>query len=143
MLAHTPEKIQHAPDAQIRENTKAITLADSKWSLVKRILSEAVFADPMKGNVVERVAGQTVDGKGVYVGTRLKVVNGEITEVEINFDDGVRVNLKNLVPYDCTRRRKNRPPRQIEVSRTSRFFLGFRERFGADRRRVFCGIQEA
>jgi hypothetical protein len=95
MLAHTPGKIQLASDAQIRENTKAITLADSKWSIVKQVLSEAVFADPIKGNVVERVAGQTADGKAVYFGTRLKV-----SEVEINFDDSARVNLKNLVPYD-------------------------------------------
>jgi hypothetical protein len=36
----------------------------------------------------------------VYIGTRLKVANGKITEVEINFDDGPRVNIKNLVPYD-------------------------------------------
>jgi hypothetical protein len=100
MLGHTPEKIRLAPDAQIRENTKAVTLADSKWSIVKQILSEAVFTDPIKGNVVERVAGQTADGKGVYIGTRLKVVDGKISEVEINFDDGTRVNLKNLVPYD-------------------------------------------
>jgi hypothetical protein len=100
MLAHTPEKIQLAPDAQIRENTKAITLAESKWSIVKQILSESVYADPVTGNVVERVAGQTADGKGVYVGTRLKVIDGKISEVEINFDDSARVNLKNLVPYD-------------------------------------------
>ena len=100
MLAHTPEKIQLAPDAQVRENTKAITLADSKWLGVKQILSQGVFADPIKGNVIERVAGQTADGKAVYIGTRLKVVNGKISEVEINFDDSARVNLKNLVPYD-------------------------------------------
>ena len=100
MLAHTPDKIQLAPDAQIRENTKAIRLVDSKWGIVKQILSEGVYADPIKGNVVERVAGQTADGKGVYVGTRLKVVDGKISEVEINFDDSARVNLKNLVPYD-------------------------------------------
>jgi hypothetical protein len=100
MLAHTPDKIQLAPDAQIRENTKAIRLVDSKWGIVKQILSEGVYADPVKGNVVERVAGQTADGKGVYVGTRLKVVDGKISEVEINFDDSARVNLKNLVPYD-------------------------------------------
>jgi hypothetical protein len=100
MMAHTPEKVQLALDARIRENTKSITLADSKWSIVKQVLSEGVYADPINGTVVERVAGQTADGKGVYVGTRLKVVDGKISEVEINFDDGTRVNLKNLVPYD-------------------------------------------
>jgi hypothetical protein len=100
MLAHTPEKIPLAPDAQIRENTKAITLANSKWSNVKKILSEGVFADPTKGNVIEHVTGETPDGKAVYIGTRLKVVDGKIKEVEINFDDSDRVNVKNLVPYD-------------------------------------------
>jgi hypothetical protein len=38
--------------------------------------------------------------KIVYIGTRLKVVDGKITEVEINFDDGPQVNAKNLIPYD-------------------------------------------
>jgi hypothetical protein len=100
MLAHTPEKIQLAPDAQIRENTKAIALGDSKWIGVTRILSEGVYADPIAGNVIEHVTGQTANGKAVYIGTRLNVVDGKIKQVEINFDDSDRVNVKNLVPYD-------------------------------------------
>ena len=43
MLAHTPENLQLAPDALIRENTKVITLADSKWSIVK--------TNPFRGRV--------------------------------------------------------------------------------------------
>jgi len=101
MLAHTAEKIPLAPNVQIRENTKAITLADSKWSGVKKILSEGVYADAIKGNVIEHVAAETAGGKAVYVGTRLKVADGKITEVEINFDDRPDVNVKNLVPYDA------------------------------------------
>lgn len=100
MLAHTPEKIQLAADAQIRENTKAIALGDSKWVRVTKILSEGVYADPMLGNVVEHVAAETTAGRDVYIGTRLKVADSKIKEVEINFDDGPRVNVKNLVPYD-------------------------------------------
>lgn len=100
MLAHTPEEISLAPDAQIRENTKAIALRDSKWNGVAKILSEGVFADPTLGNVIEHVCAQTAEGKAVYIGTRLKVVDGKVEEVEINFDDGPRVNVKNLVPYD-------------------------------------------
>jgi len=100
MLGHTPEKIQLASDAQIRENTKAITLGDSKWIGVTKILSKGVYADPILGNVIEHVAAETVAGKTVYIGTRLKLVNGRIKEVEINFDDSARVNVKNLVPYD-------------------------------------------
>ena len=87
MLAHTTEKIPLAAGAQIRENTKAIALTESRWMNVKQILSEGVYADPIKGNVIEHVAAQTVDGKPVYIGTRLKVVDGKIKEVEINFDD--------------------------------------------------------
>jgi hypothetical protein len=100
MLAHTTEKIPLAPTVQIRENTKAIALADSRWSGVKQILSQAVYADTVKENVIEHVAAETVAGKTVYIGTRLKVAEGKITEVEINFDDRPNVNAKNLVPYD-------------------------------------------
>ena len=100
MLAHTTGKIPLAPSVQIRENTKAITLADSKWSGVKKILSEGVYADAIKGNVIEHVAAETAGRKVVYIGTRLKLVDRKIEEVEINFDDGPRVNVKNLVPYD-------------------------------------------
>jgi hypothetical protein len=100
MLAHTTEKIQVSPTAKIRENTKALTLPDSKWSTVKSIRSEGVYADAIKGNVIEHVAAETASGKTVYIGTRLKLLDGKITEVEINFDDRPNVNAKNLVPYD-------------------------------------------
>jgi len=100
MLAHTTEKIPLAANVQIRENTKLTPLADSRWSGVKKILSEGVYADAIQGNVIEHVAAETAGGKAVYIGTRLKLADGKITEIEINFDDGSNVNVKNLVPYD-------------------------------------------
>ena len=100
MLAHTPAKIPLAANANVRENTKAIALADSKWNGVRKILSEGVYTDPILGNVIEHVAAETSGGKVVYIGTRLKVAEKKIKEVEINFNDGPRVNVKNLVPYD-------------------------------------------
>src|SRR6267378_2439897 len=100
MLARTTEKVPLGPNAQIRENTKTVVLADSRWSTVNRVLSEGVYADAIKGNVIEHVAAATVSGKTVYIGTRLKLVDGKIAEVEINFDDRPNVNAKNLVPYD-------------------------------------------
>jgi hypothetical protein len=100
MLAHTTEKIPLAENVKVRENTKAIALGDSRWLGVKKILSEGVYADPILGNVIEHVAAETSTGKTVYIGTRLKVVDRKIKEVEINFDDSDRVNVKNLVPYD-------------------------------------------
>ena len=100
MLSHTADTIPLGPNAQIRENTRVIALVDSRWSTITRIRSEAVYADVSKGNVIEHVAGETADGRTVYVGTRLKVADGRIREVEINFDDRPNVNAKNLVPYD-------------------------------------------
>jgi hypothetical protein len=100
MLAHTPAKIPLVANANVRENTKAIALADSKWNGVTKILSQGVYTDPILGNVIEHVAAETSGGKVVYIGTRLKVADKKIKEVEINFDDGPRVNVKNLVPYD-------------------------------------------
>jgi len=98
MLARTSAKIPLAANANVRENTRAIALADSKWNGVTKILSEGVYTDPVLGNVIEHVAAETSGGKVVYIGTRLKVANKKIKEVEINFDDGPRVNVKNLVP---------------------------------------------
>src|SRR6202022_544909 len=100
MLAHTTEKIPLAANANTRENTKAIALGDSKWIGVTKILSEGVYADPILGNVIEHVAAETAAGKTVYIGTRLKLIDRKIDEIEINLDDGPRVNAKNLVPYD-------------------------------------------
>jgi hypothetical protein len=63
-------------------------------------LSKGVYADPILENVIEHVAAETAGGKTVYIGTRLKLIDRKIDEIEINFDDGPRVNAKNLVPYD-------------------------------------------
>jgi hypothetical protein len=100
MLAHTTEKIPLTSSAKIFENTKAIALTESRWSTIKQIRSQGVYADVVRGNVIEHVAAENADGKTVYIGTRLKVADGKISEVEINFDDRANVNAKNIVPYD-------------------------------------------
>ena len=101
MLAHNTEKILLAANANVRENTKAIALGDSKWIGVTKILSEGVYADPILGNVIEHVAAAAAGGKTVYIGTRLKLSDRKIDEIEDPIcDDGPRVNAKNLVPYD-------------------------------------------
>jgi hypothetical protein len=67
MLARTVEKIPLAAGANIRENTKAIALRDSKWMGVTKLLSDGLYADPILGNVIEHVAAETADGKTVYI----------------------------------------------------------------------------
>lgn len=100
MLARTVGAIPLAANAKVRENAKEVALRDSRWLLVTRVLSEGVYADPVKGNVVEHVAAETASGAIVYIGTRLRIVDDRIAEVEINFDDRPNVNARNLVPYD-------------------------------------------
>jgi hypothetical protein len=100
MLGRTFDKIPLAEGVEIRENTKAIARAASKWTAVKQIRSAGMFTDTVLGNVIEHVAAETDAAKLVYIGTRLKIADGKITEVEINFDDRPNVNAKNLVPYD-------------------------------------------
>ncbi len=48
MLAHTTGKIALAPGARIFENTKAVTLTDSKWSTIRQIRSQGVYTDAVK-----------------------------------------------------------------------------------------------
>src|SRR5690348_18440699 len=98
MLAHTTGKIPLGDGAEIRENTKAISLDASKWSSVKQIRSEGVYADPVLGNVVEHVAAETDAGKIGYIGTRLKVPDNKITEVQMNFADGPGVKPNSRMP---------------------------------------------
>lgn len=100
MLRKSPLDVELSRGAQVRENAEPVALANSKWAAVQRILSKGVFADPVSGNVIEHVVGQTAEGKTVYIGTRLKIAGDKVSEVEINFDDSDRVNLQNLDPYD-------------------------------------------
>lgn len=67
ILAGTVPKIPLAPRAEIRENAKTIALSDSKWSGVTEILSEGVYADPTKGNVIEHVAAKTAGRRSILV----------------------------------------------------------------------------
>jgi hypothetical protein len=56
MPTHATEKIPLAPGAKVFENTKAIALSESQWFSIKQIRSQGVFADAVKGNVIEHVA---------------------------------------------------------------------------------------
>jgi len=61
-LVALQRKVQLANGAQIRENTKAIGLSESRWMGVTKILSEGVYADPVLENVIEHVAGNCTRG---------------------------------------------------------------------------------
>ncbi len=81
-----------AQDAEIRENTKVVTLDSTAWKQVKAIRSSLVVADALTGNVVSRAGVELADGKAGYISTRLKVVAGRrVTDVEMSADTSPRV----------------------------------------------------
>lgn len=92
MTTGRPETVPLADQAEVRENTKIITLDTSTWRQVKAVRSRMIFGDPVTGNVVSRAGVELPDGKPGYISTRLKVVaNGRITDVEISADTSPRV----------------------------------------------------
>ena len=78
--------------AEIRENTKVVSLDATAWRQVKAVLSLLTFADPITGNVVSRAGVELADGKPGYISTRLKAgAGGRLTDVEISADTSTRV----------------------------------------------------
>jgi len=81
-----------APEAEIRENAKTVTLDATAWKQVKAVRSIMTFADPVTGNVVSRAGVELADGKPGYISTRLKVAaGGRLTDVEMSSDTSPRV----------------------------------------------------
>jgi hypothetical protein len=92
MTAGRTGSVPLAPDAEVRENTKPVTLDETAWKRVKAVRSVMSFADPVTGNVVSRAGVELADGKPGYISTRLKVVGGgRISDVEMSSDMSNRV----------------------------------------------------
>jgi hypothetical protein len=92
MTTGKPGTVPLADQAEVRENTRTITLDASTWRQIKAVRSTMIFGDPVTGNVVSRAGVELPDGKPGYISTRLKVVpGGRITDVEIAADTSARV----------------------------------------------------
>lgn len=93
-------------DAEIRENAKVMTLAETTWPRVKAVRSIMTFTDASTGNAVSRAGVELADGKPGYLSTRLKVTaDGRIADVEISADTSPRVvsaYVWNLDPVFAT-----------------------------------------
>ncbi len=84
MLAHDPSKVPLAKNVRYSENNVELPLPDGLWRTVESIgVYRLVVADPKEGSVGFFVKAQE-NGAAVLVGTRLKVVKGQITEIESN-----------------------------------------------------------
>ncbi len=87
MLAGKAEFVPLVPDAEVRENTQVVPLAQTAWKDVKTVRSVMTFADPVTANVVSRAGVETAAGRPGYISTRLKVVGADrITDVELSSD---------------------------------------------------------
>jgi hypothetical protein len=92
MTKGSPGSVPIAEQAEIRQNSKPIPLAETVWKEVKSIRSVMTFADAVTGNVVSRAGVELAGGKPGYISTRLKVATGgRITDVELSADTSARV----------------------------------------------------
>jgi hypothetical protein len=92
MTTGSSASVPLAQDAEVRENTKVVTLDSTAWKQVKAIRSSFAVADALTGNVVSRVGVELADGKPGYISTRLKVAaGGRVTDVEMSADTSPRV----------------------------------------------------
>ncbi len=82
MLSHNPAKAPLAARARYTENGVELTLPDGLWRTVQSVETYRLFvADPRQGEIGFFVKARE-NGAPVLVGTRLRVVDRHITEIE-------------------------------------------------------------
>ena len=124
--------VRLSPDAEIRQNTRVVPLAQTAWKNVKTIKSTMIFADPITGNVVARTGVELKNARPAYLSTRLRVLpGGTITDVELSADTSSRVVASYIYALD-SRYTEVLPPEQ-RMSRDSLEALG---------RRYFIGLTD-
>jgi hypothetical protein len=97
---HRASEIRVSRDALIYFNTHAGRLDENPLGRARTIISAQIFADPESGNVMARTGLELEDRKIAYASTRLKVSNGNITQVESSFDDSPSVVASYLTPLN-------------------------------------------
>src|SRR6478735_3652513 len=82
LLAHDPSKAPIAKGTRYTENAVTLPLPDGIWRTADSIGKYRLFvSDPQQGQIGFFAKG-TENGAAVLIATRLKVVNGQITEIE-------------------------------------------------------------
>jgi len=131
MVAGKSDAVRLSAGAEIRQNTRLVPLAQTAWKDVKTIKSTMMFADPITGNVVARAGVELKNGRPAYLSTRLRVLGGKITDVELSADTSSRVVATYVFALD-PRYSEVLPPEQ-RMSRDSLEALG---------RRYFIGLTD-
>ncbi len=82
MLTHDPSKAPIAKGTRYTENAVTLPLPDGLWRTVDSIGKYRLYvSDPQQGQIGFFAKG-TENGAPVLIATRLKVVDGQITEIE-------------------------------------------------------------
>ena len=132
MVAGKSDAVRVSADAEVRQNTRLVPLAQTAWKDVKAIKSTMMFADPVTGNIVARAGVELKNGRPAYISTRLRVLQaGTITDVELSADTSSRVVAAYVYALD-PRYTEVLPPEQ-RMSRDSLEALG---------RRYFMGLTD-
>lgn len=82
MIKHDPSLVKFSADFKGSENEQPIKPGDGLWKTIDKVLSQPQFvADPATGQI--GYIGVVDDaGKTAFLGLRLKIQNGEVTEAE-------------------------------------------------------------
>lgn len=91
MAGNAAPALPISPTVEVRENARRVELEETAWRNVETVRSRVIFADPITGNVVSRIGVELSDGRPGYISTRIKVLDGEILDVELSSDTSDRV----------------------------------------------------
>ena len=82
MVAHDPAEAPLARGARYTENGVELSLPDGLWRTVDKVGGYRLYVADPQGQSIGFLAKAQENGAPVLVGTRLKVVDGRITEME-------------------------------------------------------------
>src|SRR5688572_16321758 len=82
MAAHDPSKAPFAKNARYTENGVELPLPDGLWRTIQSIGPYRLFVTDVKEGSVGFFVKAQENGTTVLISTRLKVVRGQITEME-------------------------------------------------------------
>lgn len=82
LLAHDPSRFPHSPTVKYTENNVALPLGDGLWATADGIGSYKIYVDDPTAGEVGYFGVVDEDGNSGIFGTRLKIVNRKVTEIE-------------------------------------------------------------
>lgn len=82
IVAHDPSKLSHSANLKYSENNVMLQLGDGLWATADGIGSYKIYIDDPEAGEVGFYGVVSEDGHPGILGTRLKVVNHKVTEIE-------------------------------------------------------------